>query len=98
MRERFDWHLMGVNIGSATGWDMQDTFAIVIYNFIPNDVGLKFVPEVKSGDDITVDWEAGTVATFDDIGNETLLTCDWSVFNKQGGPGWQVGSEESVDD
>ena len=88
---RIDWNLMGVHIGTATGWDMQDVFSIVIYDFIPNEAGLRFVPDFVSKNDLTVNWERGIVAVYDEAGNETLLKCDWSVFNKEGGMGWQVG-------
>lgn len=82
------WHIMGVEIGRASGWDQQDTFAVIIYDFIPNEVGKKFVPgyeqQIKSLEhhDLCIDWDTGHVAVFTDDGQEFQLAADWSVFNK----------------
>jgi hypothetical protein len=80
--ERVDWKLMGVSIGTATGWDKQDTFAMMIYDLEVNEVGQKFVPDFRGPQDLVVDWERGEAATYTDDGSETLLRTDWSVFNK----------------
>jgi hypothetical protein len=85
--ERIRWYLMGVDIGTASGWDQMDTFSMIIYDFIPNKIGKKFVPDFDPEiyDDLIVDWESGKTSAFDKIDDtkETFFSQNWSVFNKK---------------
>jgi hypothetical protein len=97
--DRVMFKLMGVDIGTATGWDQLDSFAIMIYSLEPNETAIKMCPALKfdwtmpnNRVDLGVDWERGVMALYDNEGNETLLDTDWSVFNKKGGPGWQAST------
>lgn len=65
-RTRTDWPILGRNVGTATGWDQQDTFVITIYEFEPNS---KY-PKLLKGD-VTVDFEKGTMELYDDNGDIT---------------------------
>lgn len=81
--KRVPWELMGKLIGTASGWDMQDTFAIIIYDLKVNEAGRKFVPDFPDGNDLTVDWSNGTAYFFGEgKEQETKLKTDWSVFNR----------------
>jgi hypothetical protein len=60
-----EWKILGRIIGTATGWDQGDTFAMNLYNFIPAD-GIALPP----GEPF-IDFETGKVEYFDSEGNIT---------------------------
>ena len=69
MSSLLDWTLLGRFVGRASGWDMVDTFSIILYDFEPD---LKY--PLPSGH-VTVDFEDGTMTTHDDKG-KVILTVD----------------------
>jgi len=83
--ERHDWTICGRLIGKASGWDQADTFALVLYDFVPS-------PGVELPmNDISIDLEEGTIRVYDDAGNiafeadllDTLAKApksDWSRY------------------
>jgi hypothetical protein len=89
--KRSDYTVMGKIVGTATGWDAPDTFALMLYNFEPNELGKKLVPEFNGINDIEFNFETGEVSIYDADSNQTLMRSDWSVFNRNiQKPGWQV--------
>jgi hypothetical protein len=90
---RVPWTIMGKLIGTATGWDIQDTLAFIIYDFESNELGLEFIPNFVGPRDLGVNFDTGEVAIYDIAGNETLLVTNWSVFNRtEQAAGWLAGS------
>lgn len=86
--------LMGRIVGTSTGWDQVDSWAIRLLDFEPNDLGKRFVPDFFGPRDLMIDWDSGNASVHDAAGNETLLRTDWSVFNREiEEPGWQVKKE-----
>ena len=63
--ERLDWEVMGRLVGTATGWDQQDTWVMMLYDFVPVE-GIPF----PTGD-VTFDFERGTVTLYNDDGVAT---------------------------
>lgn len=73
--------VLGKDIGTGTGWDMGDTFEIMIYDLERNDLGKKFAPDFPDGGTICINFDGGKVYSVDDDGKETAYKVDWSVFN-----------------
>lgn len=63
MAERKDWAVCGRVIGTATGWDIQDTFSMLIYDFEPH---ADYHGPV--GKDICIDFGNGEIEVYDDDG------------------------------
>lgn len=60
---RMDWVVCGRKIGTGTGWDQSDNFALMIYDFEPVE-GCS----LPKADCITIHFEHGTVETHKDDG------------------------------
>ncbi len=59
---RKPFHVLGREIGTYTGWDQADTFAIQIYNFEPaEEIDLPFTAN------LTIDFGTGKVTWFDEV-------------------------------
>jgi hypothetical protein len=91
--DRVMFKLMGVDIGTCSGWDQLDSFCIIIYSLDPNVTAIKMCPALKPSYtmpnnrlDLVVDWERGVMSFYDGENNshEVILKTDWSVFNKDG--------------
>lgn len=65
MREREVCAVLGYDIGTATGWDQQGYWDIVLYEFEPFE-GF----DMPAGD-LCVSYESGNFSIYDDNGNET---------------------------
>ena len=63
MSERSDWIILGRVIGTATGWDQTDTFAVNLYNFEPaNGVS------IPAADCLSIQFEDGLAKIYSDDG------------------------------
>jgi hypothetical protein len=82
MSEQRPCEIMGKVIGTETGWDVLDTYAILVCDFQPNALGAKFVPDFVGPRDLAINFEDGAVSVHDGEGNQILLRTDWSVFNR----------------
>ena len=69
MSERLEWEIMGRVVGTATGWDQQDTWIMMLYAFEPAE-GIA----LPSGD-VSFDFERGLCILYNDEG-EILETAD----------------------
>lgn len=69
MSERLEWEVLGRVVGTATGWDQQDTWIMMLYDFEPAE-GV----ELPSGD-VSFDFERGLATTYNDEG-EPVETVD----------------------
>lgn len=59
-----DLKVMGVIVGTCGAWDIMDVLTVFVYDFVPNENYLHWAaPEFQ------LDFEAGTLETFDDEGN-----------------------------
>lgn len=58
--EKIVWTILGREVGTATGWDQQDTFAMTLYDFEPYE---KFSKLPKG--DILIDFENGSAKSYD---------------------------------
>lgn len=76
-----DARIMGKIIGTITGWDQQDTLAMILYDLCPNEIGRQFVPDFVEGD-LGINFDHGLAEIYDDDGAVTILRTDWSVFNQ----------------
>lgn len=65
--DRMPFIVCGRAIGTATGWDQGDTFAMTLYGFEPSD---GYAGPVG---DILFSFENGTIESFDDDGN--VVSC-----------------------
>ena len=86
---RMDVKILGVVIGTASGWDDQDTCAVTFYDVELNDIGRKFFKSTSIAADesvpaIAVDFERGIVEVYINRDDETpeKVVVDWAVFNK----------------
>lgn len=61
---RESWTICGRKIGSATGWDQNDTWIMQLYNFTPGP-GWRGPPAT---DCLTLDFENGLAQTWDEDG------------------------------
>lgn len=64
--KRAEWTVCGRAIGTATGWDQSDTFAMMLYDFEPAE-GCKIPKGV-----VLFRFENGTVETHNDDGSIAL--------------------------
>lgn len=95
MTDRRETNLMGKIIGTHSAWDQLDNWALVFYDFSPNDLGKRFVPDFSGPRDLAVNFENGEASVHDENGNETLLRSDWSMFNRTvEAPGWQSATND----
>lgn len=57
-KEIHNWTVMGREVGTASGWDMSDTFAMMLYDFSPAK------GYVGPSGDVLFNFEAGTIESF----------------------------------
>lgn len=78
-----DTMVLGVYIGTTSGWDQPDTYAIQFYNFTPNEVGVKFLAgaEIKQYDTLFINFEDGAVSLLEGETEKEVIP-NWSVFNR----------------
>lgn len=88
--DRVPISILGKEIGTGTGWDQLDSWAIIFYDFQPNDLGQQFLKQskVKENTDLCIDYETGNVELTEGKVKEEraaeksgLLTVNWGVFN-----------------
>jgi hypothetical protein len=95
MSEQRPCVIMGKEIGTETGWDILDNWAMLVCTFQPNTLGQQFVPDFVGPRDLAINFDDGTVSIHDTEGNQTLLRTDWSVFNRtEQATGWQAPKGE----
>lgn len=77
-----DVTILGLSIGTASGWDEWSDFGLVFYDFEPNDHGKLFLGALRvvTGT-LAIDFNTGVVEACDDDGNTQSYSVDWSVFN-----------------
>lgn len=63
--QRIEVKVLGLVIGTASGWDELDTCVLYFYDFEPNN-GINLPSK-----DLVVDFEDGLFMTYDDDGTET---------------------------
>jgi hypothetical protein len=61
-KEVIEWTILGRKVGSASGWDIVDTFVMMLYDFVPVH-GI----DLPRGD-INFDFENGVAESFNDDG------------------------------
>lgn len=59
-----DLKVMGVIVGTSSAWDIMDVLTVFVYGFVPNENYLHW-----TASEFQLDFEAGTLETFDDEGN-----------------------------
>lgn len=64
--KRYDESVLGRHIGTMTGWDQADDFAILLLDFEPA-VGVS----IPAGD-IVINFDTGKVETYNDDGDVTF--------------------------
>lgn len=73
--------VLGTDIGTTTGWDSFDQWNLILYSFIPNELGLKFMRikniEEYQCSDLIINFDSGNCRL-----NTVAFHPDWSVFNK----------------
>lgn len=62
MSDIIEWEVMGRIVGTASGWDQVDTFAMMLTDFVPA-AGV-----VLPKGDVTFDFEKGLVTLYSDSG------------------------------
>lgn len=77
MTKPVEFKVLGRAIGTATGWDQADTFAITLYDFTPYE---KF-KDLPSGD-VVICFETGKIETFDDDGEISVSVDIVSILSK----------------
>jgi hypothetical protein len=65
-KERIEWTVLGRVVGTGTGWDLADTFAMQVYDFEPA-VGI----DLPASEFMLFDFEKGVAETFDEDGKVT---------------------------
>jgi hypothetical protein len=82
-RERVPCVMLGHQIGTMTGWDQEDTWAVIFYEFEPNNLGQDFVPEFNSQEDnhLVVAYDTGQTFARMTNGEERSIVQYWSAFD-----------------
>ena len=77
--ERIDVIVLGINIGTASGWDEVEVAHIVFYDFASS------IPELTNGSTINFDFQKGEISYFKDEDGTLIKSFDMiEVFNKRG--------------
>lgn len=81
---------LGKVIGTCSGWDEGGSQELCFYNYIPNELGKKFIdPHIDIHparyDSITIGTETGDVSLYYKSSSWEKIEVDWSVFNREKG-------------
>lgn len=62
MADRMEVNILGKVIGTCDGWDQGDTWLIIFHDFVPNDLGKKFLVTWHDNcQQLQLDFERGVV-------------------------------------
>lgn len=83
--------VLGKVLGTMTGFDFVDDMCLCFYDFVPGELGKKFLraQKVEESDSLTVNFENAAVQldhyqeTPESEYKFTIVNPDWSVFNKE---------------
>lgn len=69
-QDRMAVTVLGIEIGTGTGWDQSGDWSFVTYNFQPNQQFAIVCPQAVAGCSLNVDYDDGLLSSYDDDGNQ----------------------------